>query len=48
MNTVSFSSKPLKISTYDRSDTPIFTHESFGPSFESFITINLLKFSPST
>ena len=41
INTVSFNSKPLKISTSDRSDTPIFTHESLGPSFESFITINL-------
>ena len=36
------------ISTFDKSDIPIFTHSKDGPFLVSLITINLLKFSPST
>ena len=48
MYIVSPSVKPSIISTLYKSDTPTLTHDKYGPSLESLITINLLKFSPST
>ena len=48
IKTVSPSDKPLTISTLAKSETPISTQANLGPFFVSFITINLLKFSPLT
>ena len=48
INTISPFLRPFLTSTFDKSDLPISTHESFGPLLVSLITINLLKFSPDT